>query len=814
MPGTDRTMRFWDGLAGLIFRWRLALILASLVVAAAAATGLPRLEFDTQQDTLVPRESALFRDNERYQTAFGGGELVVLFDGDPLALLQGANLDRVEKLHLAIGRNPHFARVVSPYTILGAAEAEAQRRSAEGAGQIATVQSQAASAARTKALAEGKTAEEADLAAATAGAAAIAKFIAEQLAGAKEFASVGALSASNPKFVKAVLFTGDSVVRPELRDLVPDSGHALLVATIKGNLSIGDQQAAAGELERLVGDAGFEGVTATVAGDTILLKAIADGLEDAIPPLAAVSVALMVAVVLTVFRARWRLLHLPVVGLALVTAFGIIGWLDVPLTMASTAGLPILVGLSVDFGIQFHTRYEEELELTGEARPALGRSLRHMGPALAVAAVAAILGFAALQYSAVPMVQDFSIVLSIGIAVVFVSCLLALNAVLVHRDRGMRPPPPVPAAPSRIERLLGNLYNGMSGRALPILGAGLAVAAIGFALDPEIAVNTDPDQFLPPDSQALHDVERLSDITATANQLNFLVSAENVGDAAVVRWLDETQTRLLAAEPRLTGAQSLATLVRQGAGTAEPDFSAKTMAELYAGTPPPILSGFVTADRKSASLTFTIARDVRLSDQAPIIEQITRELPPPGVSLAPAGLGVIGIEAQTRLTSNRIAMTALAVGGALILLLLVTRNIVHAVIGMLPVVLVVGWTSAAMLVTGVSLNPLTAIAAPLVVALGTEFSILLLLRYREERKRQLDPGAAMARAYERSGRAIAASALTVTGAFVALAVNQLPLLHDFGRVAVIGVLLSLVGAMVLMPPLLVWADVRMARSRS
>ena len=174
---------------------------------------------------------------------------------------------------------------------------------------------------------------------------------------------------------------------------------------------------------------------------------------------------------------------------------------------------------------------------------------------------------------------------------------------------------------------------------------------------------------------------------------------------------------------------------------------------------------------------------------------------------------MIGVEAESRLTSNRVEMTAIAVAAALILLLLVTRNVAHAVIAMLPVALVVGWTSAAMYVLGIALNPLTAIAAPLVVALGTEFSVLLLLRYREERARGLAPRPAMARAYERSGRAITASALTVTGAFVALAVNDLPLLHDFGRVAVIGVLGSLVGAMIVMPPLLVWVDSHLSRKQ-
>ena len=111
-----------------------------------------------------------------------------------------------------------------------------------------------------------------------------------------------------------------------------------------------------------------------------------------------------------------------------------------------------------------------------------------------------------------------------------------------------------------------------------------------------------------------------------------------------------------------------------------------------------------------------------------------------------------------------------------------------------------------MYVFHVPLNPLTAIAGPLVVALGTEFSILLMLRYREERGRGLEPVMAMESAYLRSGRAITASGLTVMGAFLALGFNSFPLLSQFGIVSVLGVAFSLAGALLVMPPLLVWAD--------
>ena len=799
-------------LGSFIGRWRFVILAAFVVFAAVASAGLSRLEFDTQQDTLVPAGSKLFRDNVRYQDTFGGGELVVLLEGPVTGLYEGENLKRVERLHEAVAANPRFFRTVSPDTILRAAETEAVSRSRNALTEAAAVQGRAADEARRKAVADGKSELEATAAAVAAGTKALIDYIREQAASAGDLLSVGALERTNPRFVRAVFFSEGDTVRPELKALIPDANHSLFVATLKGNMSVQEQSAAVNELRKLVADAGFTGQTSVVTGETVLLESISASLEDSIPQLTIISVVLMVAVVLTVFRARWRLLHLPVVALALATAMGIVGWLDLPFTLASTAGLPILIGLSVDFGIQFHTRYEEEFDATGDALASLKRSLATIGPALLVALIAACLGFAALLYSTVPMVRDFSIILSLGIAVVFVVCLFVINAVLFHRDREGRTPVAEPI--SRMERVLDAQFRAIRGRALPILAIAVLVAAAGFVADGRLAFESEPEQFIPPDGQALKDVTRLRDLTSTGNVLSFLIEADDVTTEPVLRFIDELGRSQLAADGRLTAADSLASLIRTAAMGKEPDFGRRSVDATISGAPADIIKGAVSPDRKSASMTFRLSRTVKLADQEPIIERIETVAPPSGVTVAPAGLGVIGVDAESRLTSRRTSMTVIAIVAAFLLLLLVTRNVVHAFLAMLPVVLVTGWTSAAMWVFGVPLNPLTAISGPLVVALGTEFTILLLLRYREERGHGRSPGEAMALAYRLSGRAITASGLTVVGAFVALAFDSFPLLSDFGIVAVLGVVLSLAGAMLLMPPLLVWSDELLARRGS
>jgi len=74
------------------------------------------------------------------------------------------------------------------------------------------------------------------------------------------------------------------------------------------------------------------------------------------------AVSTMVLVLAFVFRVRWRILALPVILAAVLGTMGIMGYSRVPMTMVSMAVFPILIGLGVDYAIQFHNRYQEEIE--------------------------------------------------------------------------------------------------------------------------------------------------------------------------------------------------------------------------------------------------------------------------------------------------------------------------------------------------------------------------------------------------------------------------------------------------------------------
>ena len=132
--------------------------------------------------------------------------------------------------------------------------------------------------------------------------------------------------------------------------------------------------------------------------------------------LGAIAVLIMIVVLWVVFRVRWRLLSLLVVLLGVVWAFSILGLIGIPLAIVTISGLPILIGIGVDFAIQVHNRVEEEVVLDKEAHP-MAETLVHLAPPLITATIAGVVAFLALQISEVPMIRDFGVLLAIGIVV-------------------------------------------------------------------------------------------------------------------------------------------------------------------------------------------------------------------------------------------------------------------------------------------------------------------------------------------------------------------------------------------------------------
>ena len=170
------------------------------------------------------------------------------------------------------------------------------------------------------------------------------------------------------------------------------------------------------------------GASYTVTGAPVLVEDLAAALTDSLLRLLVVAILVMAIVLALVFRSRLRLLPLAVALAAVAITFGLMSLLGASLTMASIAVLPVLLGLGVDYAIQYQARVEEE---DGDAL----RTARIAVPTIATAALATSVGFLVLLLSPVPMVRGFGVLLVVGIAIAFFLALSAGTAALAATAR-------------------------------------------------------------------------------------------------------------------------------------------------------------------------------------------------------------------------------------------------------------------------------------------------------------------------------------------------------------------------------------------
>lgn len=784
--GRTRLARGFAAWARLIRRRVAWLTAAVVVLTVVLAGGLPRLEFDSSQKTMVPNTSQVYLDNLKYQSSFGGELMVVVLDGDVRQLFTPRNRAALAAIESEITGSGRFSTIIGPDTAMEFAHREVDIAGPLMLGALERDQAAAADQAERDALQ--------------------AAFDSRTAADAERLGAVGERSFDNPRYVEFLLFDEHGEIRAANAGAFPDATHALLVAHLEGNMSLEEQGVAAEDVERAVRRHPLDGIGTMVTGTATLTNEVNERTKTEMARSGLYSLAAMVVVLLLIFRARWRLLVLPVIAVAMVWAFGAVGYLDIPLTMVTMSGLPILVGLGVDFAIQVHARYEEEAARDGA--DSLPRALAGVGPALLVALVAAGAGFLALRISPVPMVDDFSVLLVVGTGMLLLAVLAFVPVVLVWRDLRHGPRAVRERRHLGVERLVVALTTASRQRAPVVVGVALVVAALGFLVNPRIPVESDSEKFVASDSPVLRDLHTLRDVAGTSADAGFMVEADDVMRADVLAWMARFEQRQLERHrTALVSSNSIASITMQVTGSTPTPEDVRTVVE---SAPPGIRDTFLDARTGRTQMLFATG-SLSLDQLEHLLDDMEADAvrdAPPGVRVVPSGLALIGIETINAYQEGREPMTLAALAAVLAWLVISLRSVRTALAALVPVVTAVGASSLAIYLLGVQVSVLGALSSPLVIAVCTEFSVLIIERYREERRRGLDPDAAITTASSSIGRAFTVSGLTIAAAFGVVALSDFPLLASFGAVVALNVIAAMICALVILPPILRSAGAR------
>ena len=715
MTRPDSSHRPSGWLADLVVKRTGVVLVAVLVVTAALGVGLTRLDFKTSEDAMVSSSSQVFADNVRYQSTFGGETMIVLLTGDVRELFTPANLPKLEALEQSLRDTTSVLSVVGPATAMqyaldqvGAAPtliADAQARETDPAKQAAMAAAVNADAVR--------------------------------------LFSAGPQELTNPKFLEFLLFGPDGLVRPSLQDAFVDAGHAIVLVRLNGNASLDQASAASDQVKAIVDANPIPGFSALTTGTPVLLKEINDYLQGGMAQLGLLAAVVMVVLLGLVFRVKGRLLPIVVVLVGIIWAFGAVGWLGIPLSLVTISGLPIFIGLGVDFAIQVHNRFEEERSGGHAPAAATRRALRSMVPPLVVSMLAAAVGFLALRLSKVPMIKDFGLMLSVGVVLLVVAGIV-LPATLLYLHESRHDAPRPARRPDAVQQGVRRLMALPGSLVVPLVLVGAVVAGAGMVVEGRMPIQTEPERWVSQSSPAVRELDALRTTTKFSDELDLLIEAPDVTSTDVAAWMERFGREEVARHPALIRADSfpaIATAVHGGSPTAS------DLQVLLPLTPPDIANTLISADHTKAALIFPVG-DISLRERDEVIAALQADLagelaPPAGTRVTPTGLAVVGQELVRNMEANRQVLATGALGLVFLWLLIRFRGITRAALPLVPVVIALGASTVAIYLLGIELTPLTTVAGPLVIAVATEFAVLIEARYVEERDRGADPETAV-----------------------------------------------------------------------
>ncbi|GAB2900604.1 MMPL family transporter [Streptomyces deserti] len=447
-------------------------------------------------------------------------------------------------------------------------------------------------------------------------------------------------------------------------------------------------------------------------------------------------------------------------------------------TSVSSLLIVVLFGVGTDYILFLMFRYRERLRIGEDPKTAMASAIGRVGEAIASAAGAVIVCFLALLLSSLSFLASMGPALCIAIGVTLLACLTLIPAVISLMGTKVFWPSKAWQREPRAARF-GAMGNAVARRpalfaiASGLLMAALAVGALGYK--PTFATEASPDS-AQESTAALHEMSK--DLPAgTTNPSTVLLRSTDGGK--------------LREADMATYADRLKTV--EGVGSVS-----RTQ---------------VSKDGRTAEFSVVLSMDPNGNKAMDVVRgplRTTAHRDAPAGSEAKVG-GVTSVYVDIHKAVNRDFSVVFPTAAALIMLILglLLRSLVAPIYLMISVALGFGATLGASVLLFQEIQGqsgltffLPVIMYLFVVAIGTDYNILMVARLREEAKEGLDARQATAKSIRHAGPTVAAAGVILAGTFAAMLLASEETLAQTGFAVAFGILIaSFVMAMFFTPAL-------------
>lgn len=731
--------KIFSWIGNIINKFPKTILITSLMIFIFLITGAAQIQMATGNETLVKTDNEVYQSNKEMEDSFGGDSILIILNDKSEGGFQLENIKVLWEIEKELHKNYDIFSIMSVTSIIN-------------------------------------------------------QMIRQQSNNQMELPA-------NQMMLNQLLYIEDGKVNPLLKDVMLSPNQSLMVIKLVGNLNDETKEKVVEVVENKFENANFDLMSYTISGKPVLDIALRAEMQKNMAMMVALAVIVMFIVLMLVFKVRWRMLSLGVIFISVITTLGLMGYVGVHITMVSMAVFPILIGLGIDYSIQFHNRFEED--------ESAFTTIKQTGKAILIAVLATILGFISLFVSPVPMIKDFGLMLTIGVVISFIGGLLILMPILrLRRKKNLEHKNVKISTDTKMEKGFEWLTKKVLRFGVLILIITLILSTLGFVSDQHVGVETDVETFMPQDMEALEDIHYVRETVGSTDQIIIYLRDDNIITETNIKWI-RTKTFELKEKYNdividIQSIDSLIAKVAQTKGLNNQTLPLEQYNQLLNNVPKQQSKMFITDNNEEAIVLLKI-KHLSTAEMQEFIADLNGDLDNSEMDVKITGKAVLDVEMVNGLTSGRILMTALGLLLIVILLLVIYRNLLKALIPIIPVVIIIGISSGLMFLLNIDYTPITATLGALVLGMGTEMTIMLMERYLEEREFN-SKQESMIISVKKIGKAIFASGLTTVGGFSVLIFSKFVILQDFGLMTVINITLVLLSTFIILPPIIILFD--------
>lgn len=566
-----------------------------------------------------------------------------------------------------------------------------------------------------------------------------------------------------------------------------------------------------------------EGYRTYVTGQAVLRVDIVKNLQSDQRSLIPLAGGLyLLALILVYRRVSGSVVPLLAVGIGLAWTMGVLAFSGQSFNLISNILPMLLLVLGISNSVHIISRYAEEAQETSDRRTAVERTMRHMAVACLLTFVTTAAGFLSLTTAHSDVIREFAWQAVLGLVLLYFAIVTTLSAALPR----LRPP----AARSRTAGGTFNLSRGLAHvaglitrRPKIVLAGSLALMALALFAGRNVKNNSyamETYDSTHPTLRAVRLVERrLSglfplEIDLRVDHPERLYQAEFAEKLAEFQhfagsqeevvfqrsYLDllaelEPGLRRFVLNPTNAEAENLQTQldtsrVRMGTAASEIGYAA-----------------FVAPDKKRARVMLKI-HDEGTYRTGQLIERLEAKLresfpKSSGVEFQITGDAYVITMAMDRLIRDLMISLLTACGVIFLIIALLFRSLriglLTALPNLTPLVLTLGYMG----LRGFDMNAGNVIVFAISLGIAVDDTIHFLFRFREESKREPDPGRAVQAAMQGTGPAMILTSFLIVGGMAVLLFSEFVPTRRFAELLMVTMGGALVGDLLLLPACLV-----------